>query len=303
LFNIYLDEFLKEFKDECPISYQQLMFADDLAFLVKSKDANILLKYLERLSVEWELKINKSKSGVMPLHKKKKVNREGLRGFPVVKQYKYLGITINNMGSIDPHIDNIKGILNMIAKGATLTKMILVWSLIIKPHFLYLACALNIQKFKKYYRQVELLYKGTFKKAVGISKSVSDDVLKDLMPDFGEMIVDRSQKVTQQVQNRGLEMTRKPFKHKDLNLPKEKRIKLKDRNVPRNIHMILNKQWNICEQHNQRMTPDHILNYHIGIDGTKVVEGFKEKKNIKQIKQIEKRISEFQTDYKEKENQ
>ena len=32
------------------------------------------------------------------------------------------------------------------------------------------------------------------------------------------------------------------------------------------------------------MTPDHILNYHIGIDGTKVVEGFKEKKNIKQIK-------------------
>ena len=61
------------------------MFADDLAFLVKSKDANILLKYLERLSVEWELKINKSKSGVMPLHKKKKVNREGLRGFPVVK--------------------------------------------------------------------------------------------------------------------------------------------------------------------------------------------------------------------------
>ena len=60
------------------------MFADDLAFLVKSKDTNILLKYLERLSVEWELKINKSKSGVMPLHKKK-VNREGLRGFPVVK--------------------------------------------------------------------------------------------------------------------------------------------------------------------------------------------------------------------------
>ena len=60
------------------------MFADDLAFLVKSKDANILLKYLERLSVEWELKINKSKSGVMPLHKKT-VNREGLRGFPVVK--------------------------------------------------------------------------------------------------------------------------------------------------------------------------------------------------------------------------
>ena len=86
----------------------------------------------------------------MALHKLK-INGTEIRGFPIVKEYKYLGISINNMGSISPHIDNIKGLLKKIAgklrwliEGADFTKMVEVWTLIIKPHFIYLANALNI---------------------------------------------------------------------------------------------------------------------------------------------------------------
>ncbi|KAM3130714.1 hypothetical protein pb186bvf_017128 [Paramecium bursaria] len=290
LFNIYLDEFLREFSEECPVSYEKLAFADDLVFITKSSNVNLLLKYLEVMSVKWELGINKAKSGVMPLHKKK-ITSTQLRGIPIVKEYRYLGITINNVGSIDPHIKNMKGISKMLAskirwltQGSDYTKVVQMWGLIVKPHFLYLACALNIQKFKKYYLEVENLYKYTFKKALGISQSVSDDILKDLMPEFGEMVVERSRKVNKQVHDRGLELEKDSFKHKEASGPQNERIKLKFRNIPKNIHFILNKQQNICEQHNKHMTPDHILKEHLGMDANEVINEFKEKKNLKQMK-------------------
>ncbi|KAM3128064.1 hypothetical protein pb186bvf_019827 [Paramecium bursaria] len=302
LFNIYLDEFLREFSEECPVSYEKLAFADDLVFITKSSNVSLLLKYLEVLSVKWELMINKAKSGVMPLHKRK-ITSTQLRGIPIQMEYRYLGITINNVGSIDPHIRNMEGISKMLAskirwlvQGSDYTKVVQMWSLIVKPHFLYLACALNIQKFKKYYSQVETLYKYTFKKALGISKGVSDDILKDLMPEFEEVVVERSRKVIKQVHDRGLKLEKDSFKHMEASGPQKTRIKLKFRNIPKNIHFILNKQRNICEQHKKHMTPDHILKEHLGMDAKEVINEFKEKKNLKQVKVIEKKISEFQNE-------
>ena len=139
------------------MSFKKLIFADDIVFLTKQNNVNLLLKYLENMTVNWNLFFNKKKSGIMYLHKRNS-DSKSLRGFPIVKEYKYLGITINNMGSIYPHIKNLKGLLKRIAlklkwlvAGSDFTKMVEVWSLIIKPHFLYMAVALNIQKFKKYY--------------------------------------------------------------------------------------------------------------------------------------------------------
>ena len=45
LFNIYLDEFLKELITEVPITFETLAFTDDLIFLTKLENVNILVKY------------------------------------------------------------------------------------------------------------------------------------------------------------------------------------------------------------------------------------------------------------------
>ena len=67
------------------------------------------------------------------------------------------------------------------------------------------------------------------------------------MPEFGEMVVDRSRKVNKQVNDRGLKLEKDSFKHKEANGPQNARIKLKLRNIPKNILFILNKQQNICK--------------------------------------------------------
>jgi hypothetical protein len=55
------------------------------------------------------MSINKKKSAIMPL--KKHLNPEDgineIDGFPVVTKYKYLGVTIDNFGSIKEHIKDI----------------------------------------------------------------------------------------------------------------------------------------------------------------------------------------------------
>ena len=86
----------------------------------------------------------------MALHKRN-IKGTQVRGFPIVKVYKYLGISINNVGSIEPHIENMKELLKKIAsklkwlvEGSDFKKMVEVWGLIVKPHFLYMANALNI---------------------------------------------------------------------------------------------------------------------------------------------------------------
>ena len=42
-------------KIECPVSFEKLAFADDLVFLTKSKNVNIILKYLEIIAAKWGL--------------------------------------------------------------------------------------------------------------------------------------------------------------------------------------------------------------------------------------------------------
>ena len=62
------------------------------------------------------------------------------------------------------------------------------------------------------------------------------------MPSFKEMIAIRSKKVIEQVKRRELNINKEGFKHIDVNELGEYKLKLRDRNVPKNIHMILNKQ-------------------------------------------------------------
>ena len=56
------------------------------------------------------MKINKKKSGII-LHKKnskRKRKKSEFHGYPIVNEYKYLGIYIDSKLSFKPHLDYIK---------------------------------------------------------------------------------------------------------------------------------------------------------------------------------------------------
>jgi hypothetical protein len=67
------------------------------------------------------MKINKEKSGLLLLHPKRGRNKKTgayYEGYPIKKEYKYLGVIIDNRLNFIPHLNYIK---EKIKKGIKIT--------------------------------------------------------------------------------------------------------------------------------------------------------------------------------------
>ena len=101
LFN--LNDLIKESnQNSCEI----LAYADDLYILCEGINQLLnIFKKKERRSELNGIKVNKKKSGIMIL--KGNEDRLEIEGHPVIKEYKYLGIIINDKMKINKHVCNI----------------------------------------------------------------------------------------------------------------------------------------------------------------------------------------------------
>jgi len=101
LFNIYFDDLLDELNKIC---YASLAFADDLVIICKNRaELTAAVRALHKWSEENEILANEKKSGIFIM------NDDGtdpsqILGFPVVDNYKYLGVKLNPKLSPKPHI-------------------------------------------------------------------------------------------------------------------------------------------------------------------------------------------------------
>ena len=99
LFDIYINDLIIKLNEN---SYEVLAYADDLAIIVEGRSSlNNIFDILDKWSIENGIKINKLKSGIMLI--KGTENDEYIRDYPVIKEYKYLGILINNKLGINKH--------------------------------------------------------------------------------------------------------------------------------------------------------------------------------------------------------
>ena len=99
LFN--LNDLIKELNQN---SYEILAYADELCILCEGK--NQLLNVFKKIWSELNgIKINKKKSGIMIL--KGNEDRIEIEGYRVIKEYNYLGITINDKMKKNKYICNI----------------------------------------------------------------------------------------------------------------------------------------------------------------------------------------------------
>ena len=106
LFNIYIDDMLDATEKVC---YSTMAFADDTVFICRDlEELYCLIKVIRKWSSENEIEINEKKSGILI------VNDDGtdpnfIEKFPVLSEYKYLGVILNN--KLDPRY-NISAVNN-----------------------------------------------------------------------------------------------------------------------------------------------------------------------------------------------
>ena len=93
LFNLYINDLVEKIKK---VAFEVLAYADDIAILCScEKEINLVIDVVERWVEENKLFLNKKKSAIMYLFNSE-IKWKKYLGFPIVKQYRYLGILINN---------------------------------------------------------------------------------------------------------------------------------------------------------------------------------------------------------------
>ena len=100
LFNIYINDLIKDLND---IAFEILAYADDLCVLCQDKNELIrVIKKIDLWSRDNGINVNKNKSGIFVV--KGKEQNDNIEGYPIIKEYKYLGILINDKLNIQNHI-------------------------------------------------------------------------------------------------------------------------------------------------------------------------------------------------------
>jgi hypothetical protein len=99
------------------LGFDVFAYADDLAVIAEGSDKlDELIEIVESWTRENLMKINKKKSGLMMLHSKRGRNKklgEFYEDYPIKKEYKYLGIIIDNRLNFISHLNYVTAIFNI----------------------------------------------------------------------------------------------------------------------------------------------------------------------------------------------
>jgi hypothetical protein len=126
----------------------------------------------------------------MYLHERSK-NRQDVLGFPVVQQYRYLGISIDNFGTLNPHFDGLSKRIHYLErklgkynKQLSIASKLTIWKSYISPHFLYISSALLHSGSKVLLKQVNTLWKKSIKNFIGLPRSTPDLIIQNISGDL-----------------------------------------------------------------------------------------------------------------------
>ena len=100
LFNIYINDLIKDLDY---IAFEILAYADDLCVLCQDKNELIrVIKRIDLWSRENGINVNRKKSGIFVV--KGEEQYDNIEGYPILNEYKYLGILIDKKLNIQNHI-------------------------------------------------------------------------------------------------------------------------------------------------------------------------------------------------------
>ena len=153
-YDIYMEDFLEQvrlrLRNEGIEDFWYLAYADDLVFRCQYDNFERCLALVEEVAQEYGLQINFKKSGIFCSR-----TLDFRSKFPVVDSYKYLGVTMEKDGCLEPHLRTImerslylKQKLAKIKSNLRFDNKYLLWNCYVRSYYLYLAPVINTQEKK-----------------------------------------------------------------------------------------------------------------------------------------------------------
>ena len=88
------------------IAFEILGYADDLCVLCQDKNELLnAIKRIDKWSIENGINVNRKKSGIFVIRGEEE--NDNVEGYPILNEYKYLGILMNKKLNIQNHIGSI----------------------------------------------------------------------------------------------------------------------------------------------------------------------------------------------------
>ena len=104
---------VKALKKSVSFPFFYRLYADDLVVVLKEKVVDEFLLKFKLVSLEYQLILNCKKCAALAIGNPKKTIEEAkLHGIPLAKSYKFLGVVVNNKGSIQDNLVTIKRKIN-----------------------------------------------------------------------------------------------------------------------------------------------------------------------------------------------
>jgi len=286
LFNIYAASFLERLEENGWGIHDLLAFADDHLVINITKSS---LRLAIRLTMQWceevNIQLNPSKSGILEVPPKggQLTMQVGscFEGIPIVDEYKYLGLILDNRLSGAKHVNKlfgwkdangvkhkgkiefIKNNLCPLIRNISLDYRVNLWQTLIRPLFTPLALLGNFlcQTSKK---ELERKLKKSMKWFMGLVKSVPDDILFSLVSiNFDEWARIESERAYLKWQAR---LSKTWVAH----LPKYKVI-CHVKYLPREVAQFVNLQCALCPKCKTILTPLHYNMHMVNVPNVSVL--------------------------------
>ena len=181
LFNIYVNDLLENW-NACTDRENVLAYADDTAVVFLSKEQlSKIIRTIESWCNTNKMELNRLKSGIIFLENDKLVGHS-FEGFPVVKNYKYLGFLINRLLDPTPQLDEVKDRCRKITaalyvlskKELSVRARRFLHGFLVQPHYRYGAVLLNLMCATKQSAWIDS-YLSSSKTFFGCTRTIGHD--------------------------------------------------------------------------------------------------------------------------------
>ena len=164
------------------------LYADDLVLMTTHNHLESLLSTLHEVSGRFNLRVNPKKSAIFCVKNHTKLGSEmNLFGIPVVREYCYLGVTVNDSGSIIPHLNRVeqrssylRSHMRYYVCQLSFENQFLLWAVYVRPYFMYVAPLLETQT-QTTQKRFHSAWRKSFKTFMGLPVCLPGAILRQLL--------------------------------------------------------------------------------------------------------------------------
>lgn len=296
LFNIFIESLLDKMDSAGIVT---LAYADDLVMVVKNEiEVRIAINILEEWTEESSMKINREKSGIIEMCRRKTFEiGDNIKGYKFLKSYKYLGVDLEGKNNMNNHFRRIrKKVFMILSKIRMVTekmsfhkRRILIRTLVV-PHIDYIG-AMALLNGKRATEQAMVLSRRATRVVYGLGYNTKCIVINTIQnSDRRYKWKERLNKIIEKWKDKEIEWQYgNTILEEDNEYPQESEICIKELD-PGVIDIINIFNRTKCTEHNTYLGEYHLEHGHnLKISYESIIEMIRSKNN-RMIKELSTQI-------------